>query len=571
MERDAAERSLRKAAFFGFRPRASPPAVVPPQLVSPAYTHILDAVAAPAAPPASWGPAETQLYGTVRRLLALGSDLHPSEEELHMGFLKWHSDDLLAGQLTLLDSSTSTLSASPNGILTSRGPTGGESFAVVLLECKSDVGAGNPLVQALRHYQIYYGDGTRWAERATYRCDPMPVLVLLLEGPRLSIHAAWTIYQNRVGYAPLTPSYYLANETVSDNSNVWKLMAVLSAYKKAVKALDDSYTLRKQLLGEAAMERAASLRVAAHTAGVATEVHTPAAGGAGGVRPCTLPYGLLDEALGLSAIAFRGPGLMYEALQQVAAGGEERSVLVKFVQARYGTAVHKAWHAAGLAPELYDVRSPAGGGTSGGPAQYLMVVMELLHPADGWMPLQQALVLAAAVDSGSSSSRAAGGGGAALKDAVRQALHRAHAVPVEQSAAAELVLTEAGSGGGSGGGGGSSGSRVGGAPKAVHGDMRPPNIMVRSAMATAGASADVGGVMGSSPASGAGGTASATGTWHVRFIDFDWAGLEGDADARYPVLLSPLIRWPEGVAPGTQMRQQHDTELLELELAAAGS
>ena len=33
----------------------------------------------------------------------------------------------------------------------------------------------------------------------------MPALVLLLEGPRLSIHAAWTIYQNRVGYAPLTP------------------------------------------------------------------------------------------------------------------------------------------------------------------------------------------------------------------------------------------------------------------------------------------------------------------------------------------------------------------------------
>ncbi len=41
--------------------------------------------------------------------------------------------------------------------------------------------------------------------RISCRCDPMPVLVLLLEGPRLSIHAAWTIYQNRVGYAPLTP------------------------------------------------------------------------------------------------------------------------------------------------------------------------------------------------------------------------------------------------------------------------------------------------------------------------------------------------------------------------------
>lgn len=40
---------------------------------------------------------------------------------------------------------------------------------------------------------------------AAHSAHPLPALLLLLEGPRLSIHAAWTIYQNRVGYAPLTP------------------------------------------------------------------------------------------------------------------------------------------------------------------------------------------------------------------------------------------------------------------------------------------------------------------------------------------------------------------------------
>lgn len=38
-----------------------------------------------------------------------------------------------------------------------------------------------------------------------HRLDPLPALVLLLEGPRLSIHALWTLYNNRVAYAPLTP------------------------------------------------------------------------------------------------------------------------------------------------------------------------------------------------------------------------------------------------------------------------------------------------------------------------------------------------------------------------------
>lgn len=54
--------------------------------------------------------------------------------------------------------------------------------------------------------------------------------------------------------------------------------------------------------------------------------------------PVTLPYSLLDESLGLSDISFVGPGLLYQARQRVAVG-QERRVLVKFVEGRYGDKV----------------------------------------------------------------------------------------------------------------------------------------------------------------------------------------------------------------------------------------
>ena len=44
------------------------------------------------------------------------------------------------------------------------------------------------------------------------------------------------------------------------------------------------------------------------------------------------------------------------------------------------------------------------------------------------------------------------------------------------------------------------------------------------------------------------------------------AGIEGDETCRYPLLLSPHIVWPAGVVPGGEMRQQHDTDMLEMEL-----
>ncbi len=72
----------------------------------------------------------------------------------------------------------------------------------------------------------------------------------------------------------------------------------------------------------------------------------------------------------------------------------------------------------------------------------------------------------------------------------------------------------------------------------VHGDVRPPNCLVRRV---------------------------ATGTswpesWQVRFVDFEWAGREGEAT--YPAFLNPQIPWPLGVRYGAQLKCEHDLELL---------
>jgi hypothetical protein len=48
----------------------------------------------------------------------------------------------------------------------------------------------------------------------------------------------------------------------------------------------------------------------------------------------------------------------------------------------------------------------------------------------------------------------------------------------------------------------------------------------------------------------------------VRFVDFDWAGVEGEVS--YPPYMNPDISWAKGVACGQLMLQQHDADLLSL-------
>jgi hypothetical protein len=78
----------------------------------------------------------------------------------------------------------------------------------------------------------------------------------------------------------------------------------------------------------------------------------------------------------------------------------------------------------------------------------------------------------------------------------------------------------------------------------VHGDVRGPNVLVRLR-------------------SGAG-----EARWEVRLVDLDWSGPQGAA--RYPLGLSPLVRWARGVAPGGEMQQRHDVAMLEAALAGLG-
>lgn len=74
----------------------------------------------------------------------------------------------------------------------------------------------------------------------------------------------------------------------------------------------------------------------------------------------------------------------------------------------------------------------------------------------------------------------------------------------------------------------------------VHGDARPPNCLVRRG--------------------------KGAGSWEVRFVDFEWAGPEGEAT--YPVCLNTDIPWPEGVRYGKPLQQEHDIQLLAATLAA---
>ena len=105
----------------------------------------------------------------------------------------------------------------------------------------------------------------------------------------------------------------------------------------------------------------------------------------------------------------------------------------------------------------------------------------------------------------------------------------------------------------------------------MHGDVRLPNILAHQALTGA---IDM-----------------------IKFVDFDWAGLEGKSRcvgvlrilesldliafrnpstslltlpclsmARYPVLMNPNVNWPAGARPQTLMRQEHDTQLLQAEL-----
>lgn len=96
----------------------------------------------------------------------------------------------------------------------------------------------------------------------------------------------------------------------------------------------------------------------------------------------------------------------------------------------------------------------------------------------------------------------------------------------------------------------------------VHGDMRPPNVLLRlpvPAAFQAGSAASAQGVAAVEEGKRAAGSLEVSGL-QVVFVDFDWAGAEGEA--RYPAQLNSAIRWADGTDPGGLIMQRHDLQLL---------
>lgn len=149
--------------------------------------------------------------------------------------------------------------------------------------------------------------------------------------------------------------------------------------------------------------------------------------------------------------------------------------------------MHDAWYKAGgqepLVPKLVDCVELPGG--------WSMIVMELL--GEDWRSLQQLHHLLR---------------GEAVVE-VAKALERAHNVDVRLE--------------------GGSFSR------AVHGDVRPPNVLVRFTDDT---------VSG------------------VRFVDLDWSGISGCS--RYLHAMNPAIVWHSNAKPGRVMEQEHDKYMLSV-------
>eukprot|EP00878_Enallax_costatus_P015950 GHUV01016723.1.p1 GENE.GHUV01016723.1~~GHUV01016723.1.p1 ORF type:complete len:358 (+),score=94.99 GHUV01016723.1:1566-2639(+) len=159
---------------------------------------------------------------------------------------------------------------------------------------------------------------------------------------------------------------------------------------------------------------------------------------------------------------------------------------VKFTTSFYPSHVHKAWQEHQLVPKLYSSQNLSGG--------YSYVVMELLDSKD-WQRLCDVL-------EGEYSEKDK----MDARQAAERTLEAAHKIEVKLD---------------------------GMMGRAVHGDCRGPNIMMRRANSG----------------------------WDVRFVDLDWSGFDGVG--RYPPRMSSKIDWHPTAKPGLVLQQVHDVHLLE--------
>ncbi len=323
--------------------------------------------------------------------------------------------------------------------------------------------------QGAAHYGIF------WHSRRTssfFRQTCCPALLLEVVGPHLRVSALY--WPDKVTVRPLTSLIDLQwFDDNPDPDQMARLASTLAAVKAALQELQSSFSQQQQ-----------QQQLATQPPGRATGLLA------------AMPYPLAGYQ---QATLLEGGKLVYSARSSV----DGKPAVVWFCSG-YGEAAHRAWAAAGLAPQLHRVVRLPGG--------WLQVEMEWLGAADGWQELASIKEPAAA---------------AAASAAALAALQQAHSVQ------------------------GSEGERF------AHGDMRVQNVMVRRRAGTSG-----GGSGGDGSSGGGGSGADGVGAYDVRFIDFEWSGVDGEAT--YPPHLNTAVGWPAGVEFGESVRQQQDTELLAM-------
>jgi hypothetical protein len=231
--------------------------------------------------------------------------------------------------------------------------------------------------------------------------------------------------------------------------------------------------------------------------------------------PRHLPYPLRDTARFADVEQAAEGKLIYFATvtdnATTAAGGTGRRVCVKFTAGPYCADAHRAWAEAGVAPALISCEAlEAPAGYTPGYTPFKMITMEFLDPRE-WRTLDEL----------DEHERAEVQG--VVMDALKIAHGASHPVVSGGESAATVAVAGA--------------FNIG---RYAHGDLRDANTLVR--LNHAGSAAD-----------------------RVRFVDFEWAGVEGTA--RYPLLMSSKVAWPAGARPGALVLQAHDAELLGRSLA----
>ena len=191
------------------------------------------------------------------------------------------------------------------------------------------------------------------------------------------------------------------------------------------------------------------------------------------------------------------------------AAGPPVAVVVKFSHmSAHAVDVQRAWAAADLAPKVFTSKRLGCGLT--------MLVMEQLEEAQGWRMFH-------GLEKGLKAQ---------LHGAVVEALGRAHALVVDQARGL----------------------------RGVHADLRQANVMVQLLMPQGGGGGGSGGGGGGSGGRGGVNDAAPQPQIQVRFVDFDWAGLQGHT--RLPAFSRKRLKDYEC---GCEVTQEYDWLLWEHE------